>query len=192
MRFYLKSVLLMLALFVCSVSTTCFAVVDTVQWEQQSHASQVQSIMPSVMALLDYYQENDEDCFTIGAQMIPMDQQPYYQSLYSDNQCRVTLSSRGNAAFSTENNPAVYRFWPVCEMIGDDLELVSWRTVTNADINIAYFANTLENTNGSNLVYSRLANNLDYPFYRMEFHADPLSDGAEPYGYINNCIRVVA
>ncbi len=57
---------------------------------------------------------------------------------------------------------------------------------------MAYFVNTLENTGEGDMIYSRLANHLDYPFYRMEFHSNPLSDGAEPYGYVNNCIRVVA
>ena len=84
-------------------------------------------------------------------------------------------------------NQAIYRFWPVCELIGDKLKLVSWRTVTNADVNMAYFLNSLENTSDSELMYSRLANNLDYPFHRMEFHENPLSDGATPFDYTNNC-----
>ncbi len=78
MRFKLNSSLLIFVAFMCSIYSSCWAVVDNTEWEHQSLASQVNSVMPSVAALLDFYQDNAVDCDTTGAQMISLEQHPYF------------------------------------------------------------------------------------------------------------------
>ena len=161
---------------------------DNAHWIQQAHMSQLQSVAPAVKALMEYYETNQVNCSIDNEFMVPMDNQPYFETLYSDEQCVLTLGASANAAFSTSVKPTIYRFWPVCEMVGDELQIVSWRAVTNADINMAYFSNSLRDT-GYRKVMSRLPDPHAYPFNHIEFHSDPMSNIALPHNYVNNCLR---
>ena len=164
--------------------------VDNIRTVRQAHNAQLQAVVPAVKALMEYYEKNDLNCSFENQYMVPMDNQPYFEQLYADERCVVTLVAKENAAFSSASRPTIYRFWPVCEMVGKKLRIVAWRTATNADINMALFSNYLRDT-GRTKVISRLSNQYEYPFHHMEFHSNPMANIASPYQYSNECLWAV-
>ena len=170
----------------CSISS--YAATDPVIASRSAYASELNTIKPTINAVLDHLQNKFKTCDDFARKEVDIMGHPYFNRLVIDELCTLILVANDQATYSTRDVPAVYRFWPICKPIGSTTKLVGWRVVTNADLNMASFVSLPQNTNQLFAVYSRLANEFEYPFYQMEYHAQPYLDAALPFSYENACV----